>query len=151
MIDIPRMFVDDKTTYENLEKYFFMSGFVRTPSSSQDSIEGIMNLRYTIHNAIKKDKELMKMLSKFISVFNIIIYEKAREFIVDNTEGGTYDVLREDKDEDDLNENFLECMSAILRNNNTKECNKEITISASISAKDNEFRIKTLVIMSAGC
>lgn len=150
MMDIPRIFIDDKTTRVDLARYFFVSGFDRTPSSikNQDNIEGIMNLRYTIHNAIKKDKELIEVFSKFISIFNIIIYEKAREFIIDNAEGGNYDVSREDKDEEDFGKNLLESINAILKNNNTKEPNKEITISASIAGKDKQLIIKTLIIMN---
>lgn len=140
--------VDNKTTYDGLEKYFFMSRFGRIKSAKNDSIEGVMNLPFIIDTKKINNKKVMDMFQKFIDTFNVIIYEKIREFVIDNTEGGTYDMFRDPEDEKNLNKDFLKVINSFLEDED-KIKKKEVTISVSVVSKNMEFEIKTLLVLSA--
>ena len=140
LLDENRLYLFDKTDYEDLERSFFISRFKKDPSSDSNEIKGTLKLTYIFNEDSYDTKKIIKIFEEFLSMFNNIIFEKGREFIIENTDGGSYDLDRASEDESNLNEYLIKYINELLGNFD-KQADNKIIITLFISGVDNEFVI----------
>lgn len=147
LLDENRLYLFDKTDYEDLERTFFISRFKKDPSSNNIETKGTLKLTYIFNEDGYNTKKIIKIFEEFLSMFNNIVFEKGREFIVEHTDGGSYDLDRAKKDENNLNEYLIKYVNELLDNFDKKADNK-IIITLFISGIGKQFVIKSEVTIN---